>query len=392
MDFNQSQLSSNGTIFSLQPKLDINLTLASFVTIICLFAIIMHMIILYLQWTDEYQNEKPLLFMCLSFSECIDSIRLLLYSWNRVFDYYKHVAPRPIMHILTIGKALYLMSMLLFTIDTLCRLIHDMYYDEQRMKKIQKVSLAIFLVSSTLICVTLRWLLREDAMPIFFHLLVTGIGCFIIGTWSYMVFKIQRNRISHVLVGFTPQTETITIQNTGKRNISKASNKCGTTHTCQTCKTSNTSTCNTRNTSKTQSMKRSINTCNINNSAVCDTNDHIRRCRSNNDVVGTTEHITTQSNSYCSKPSKLQTMIRSIRNCHHWLLSASALILLTYIPFVFLPNLVRLVVRSNLCDIGRLSLLMLTATEYVCDAFIYFYRTPRVRRRIKRKLTLWRYC
>ena len=81
------------------------------------------------------------------------------------------------------------------------------------------------------------------------------------------------------------------------------------------------------------------------------------------------------------------TMSRTTRlmRFYPWAFSVPSLILLTYIPFALTPLIVLGSMGRNLDGTARFTVMMLIALGYICDALIYCYRTPRVRRRLRRR-------
>ena len=68
-----------------------------------------------------------------------------------------------------------------------------------------------------------------------------------------------------------------------------------------------------------------------------------------------------------------------------WAFCVPSLILLTYIPFALTPVIVLVSMGRELDGTAHFTIMILIEIGYICDALIYCYRTPRVRRRLRRR-------
>ena len=76
--------------------------------------------------------------------------------------------------------------------------------------------------------------------------------------------------------------------------------------------------------------------------------------------------------------------LKKVADRYKWAFSVPALILITHIPFVFIPSVVRFATVNNFSILNKEILAITNSIGHICDAMIQFYCTKRVMRRIKR--------
>ena len=97
-----------------------------------------------------------------------------------------------------------------------------------------------------------------------------------------------------------------------------------------------------------------------------------------------------QSHSGTVENCKMEvSLLQRITYRYKWAFSVPALILITHIPFVLIPAVVRYVTVNDLSVVGKELLTMTNLIGHICDAFIQFYCTKRVMRRIRRMFMTW---
>ena len=220
--------------------------------------------------------------------------------------------------------------MFLLAIETLLKLRLNSNYNAPLMNKVFTCVILVLVAASVIVNFIFLCSLYK-ASPIFFILLNSMISFFIITTWMYIVIKIRNNQLEPES-GIEKNPRRVHFDDENTTSNHDKGLDAGTTKITK---------------SILKKMKK---------------------------LTWIEEHFSCHTWTCC-------------HTCHTWTLSAPALILITYIPFAFVPSIVRLATDNNLSAVGQTLLSVLSVVNYICDGVIYYYYTPGARRRIKEKLS-----